>query len=152
MKNEPTKLKWYDICNNDNADLLVKLWNQFIKDDEEVANEGDNYGMEYMKIYPNTVEGIMKAYGSDALRFIKDNLSYYDEGGSDYLFSDQWCRLDMSSCEEEFMVSHNSPWEIIKGIIDEVLSGHIDYEAATNRFKKYCVEHQDDFKNEEKED
>lgn len=139
------KLTWQEIVDND--DMLVKMWNQFIKEDAEVAKEAEDYGEKYMKVYPNTYEGILEAYGGKLENFIKDNKSFWgDEESSDcpnsvagYRFEDSWFRLDVSSSEEEFVTSDISAGYIIEIIILGVLRGTIDDEDARARFREFCV-------------
>lgn len=136
---------WNDIWEND--ELLAGLWNQFIKEDVEVAKEAEDYGEKYMKVYPNTYEGILEAYGGKPDNFIKDNMSFWgDEERSDcpgsvagYRFEDSWFRLDVSSSEEEFVTTDTSAGYIIQLIIDSVLKGTIDDATAKKRFREFCV-------------
>ena len=139
------QLTWDEIWEND--ELLAGLWNQFIKEDAEVAKEAEDYGEKYMKVYPNTYEGILEAYGGKPENFIKDNMSFWgDEERSDcpdsvagYRFEDSWFRLDVSSSEEEFVTTDTSAGYIIQLIIDGVLNGTIDDAAAKKRFREFCV-------------
>ena len=144
------KLAWAKIVDND--ELLAKMWNKFVTVDEEVAKEAEDYGERYMKIYPNTFEGISEAYSGEIEFFIKDNLSFWGNGcGNGYEFQDKWFKRDVSTSEEEFVISDDSVWFLIESIIDCVLNGTIDDEAAKKRFRKYCVEHQNEFKELETE-
>lgn len=139
------QLTWDEIWEND--ELLAGLLNQFIKEDAEVAKEAEDYGEKYMKVYPNTYEGILEAYGGKPENFIKDNMSFWgDEERSDcpdsvagYRFEDSWFRLDVSSSEEEFVTTDTSAGYIIQLIIDGVLNGTIDDAAAKKRFREFCV-------------
>ena len=143
------KLTWAEIVDND--ELLAKMWNQFVTVDEEVAKEAEDYGEKYMKVYPNTYEGILQAYSGYVDNFIKDNLSFWGDGGCNgYEFQDKWFKCDMSTSEEEFVISDDSVWFLIESIIDCVLNGTIDDEEAKERFKQYCIDHQDAFKEENK--
>ena len=129
---------WDEISGND--ELLANLWNQFIKEDAEVAKEAEDYGEKYMKVYPNTYEGILEAYGGKPENFIKDNLSFWgDGGGNGYEFQDKWFKRDVSTSEEEFVISDDSVWFLIESIIDCVLNGTIDDEAVKARFREFCV-------------
>lgn len=144
------KLTWQEIVDND--ELLAKMWNRFIEDDREVSKEADDYGRKYMKVYPNTVEGIMEAYGYDALRFIRDNLSFWNDGESNgYRFCDKWCRINISSSEEQYLTSDSFVMNLIDLILMDLFGAMTkDSVGISQRFKQFCIDHQDAFKEENK--
>jgi hypothetical protein len=141
MTQEAKKLTWDDICQNDA--MLANLWNKFITEDDALVKECDNYGAEYMKIYRNNLQGLIKAYDNDYERFMKDNMSFWGDGGEcdGYNFSDDYFILDISASEEKFATSDSDALELIELIIHRNF-GESDKSPTKDRFRKYCLEHQ----------
>lgn len=141
MTQEAKKLTWDDICQNDA--MLANLWNKFITEDDALVKECDNYGAEYMKIYRNNLQGLIKAYDNDYERFMKDNMSFWGDGGEcdGYNFSDDYFILDISFSEEKFATSDSDALELIELIIHRNF-GESDKSPTKDRFKEYCLEHQ----------
>lgn len=141
---------WDDIWEND--ELLANLWNQFIKEDAEVAKEAEDYGEKYMKVYPNTYEGILEAYGGKPENFIKDNMSFWGSSSNNgYSFDESWFMIDITASEEEFATSDNSTMELIELIIMNRFGDMTKTSVGIKRrFKQFCIEHQDEFKEENK--
>ena len=144
---ETKKLTWDEILEND--ELLANLWNQFIKEDAEVAKEAEDYGEKYMKVYPNTYEGILEAYGGKPDNFIKDNMSFWQGSGSDgYSLVESWFIINITTSEEEYASSDDSVLELIELMIMNQF-GESQDSPIMERFKQFCIEHQDEFKEKE---
>ena len=138
---------WDDIWEND--ELLANLWNQFIKEDAEVAKEAEDYGEKYMKVYPNTYEGILQAYNGYVDNFIKDNMSFWQGSGSDgYSLVESWFIINITTSEEEYASSDDSVLELIELMIMNQF-GESQDSPIMERFKQFCIEHQDEFKEKE---
>ena len=143
------KLTWAEIVDND--ELLAKMWNKFVAVDEEVAKEAEDYGEKYMKLYPNTYEGVLDAYSGYVDKFLEGNMSFWGESGSEgYLFCDKWFRINIASSEEQYLTSDECAMELIELILLDRF-GDMTKESVgiKRRFKQYCVEHQNEFKEQE---
>ena len=143
------KLTWAEIVEND--ELLAKMWNSFALHDNEVATEFSNYGYFYSKVYPNTVESILNVYENNAKRFLQDNMSFWGNGGGDgYNFDNKWFIANESSSEERYITSDNSVIELIELIIMDRFGDMTKASVGVKRrFKQFCIEHQDEFKEKE---
>lgn len=143
------KLTWAEIVDND--ELLAKMWNKFVTVDEEVAKEAEDYGEKYLKVYENTYEGILQAYSGYVDNFVKDNMSFWQGSGSDgYSLVESWFIINITTSEEEYAASDDSVIELIELIIMDRF-GDMTKESVgiKRRFKQFCVDHQDEFKEKE---
>lgn len=131
------QLTWDEILEND--ELLANLWNQFVKEDAEVAKEAEDYGEKYMKVYPNTYEGILEAYGGKPENFIKDNMSFWGGSGNNgYSFDESWFMIDITASEEEFATSDYEAITIIELLIHSHF-GESQNSPTMERFREFCV-------------